>query len=64
MEETWLDLDGRGSRTWFRAVDPYGVEHWCTVARLQELLHAGGLDIGDLRFEAPERLVDSDDGCE
>lgn len=64
MEETWLDLDGRGERTWFRAVDRWGAEHWCTVARLQELLHRDGLDIGDLTFVEPERLVDADDGCE
>ncbi len=64
VEETWLDRDGRGARTWYRAVERWGAEHWCTTAKLQERLHADGLDFGDLRFEAPQRLVDADDGCE
>jgi hypothetical protein len=64
VEETWLDLDGRGPRTWFRAVDRWGAEHWCTTARLQELLRADGLDFGDLTVVAPARLADADDGCE
>ena len=64
VEECWLDFDGRGPRTWYQAVDPWGAEHWCTTARLRELLHHNGLDIGDLTFVRPATIVDSDDGCE
>lgn len=64
VEPCWLDLDGTGERAWYRAVDPWGAEHWVTTAQLQELLHRHGLDVGDLTFEQPPRLTDSRDGCE
>ena len=65
VESAWIDRDGTGERTWNLAVDPYGVERWCTTSQLQELLHRHGLDIGDLTLTSePPRIVDPDDGCE
>lgn len=64
VESCWLDLDGRGERSWNRVIDPWGAERWCTTSQLQELLHRHGLDVGDLTFARPLRLTDPDDGCE
>jgi hypothetical protein len=69
VESTYLDRDGTGERTWNRAIDPYGVEHWRTTSGLQDLLHRHGLDIGDLTLAPPPeppplRLTDPDDACE
>jgi len=62
VEPCWLDLDGRGERTWHRAVDPWGAERWCTTSQLQELLHRYGLDVGDLSVGRPQ-VSDLGDRC-
>lgn len=64
VEPTWLDLDGRGERNWYRVVDPWGGEQWCTTSQLQDLLRRHGLDVGDLTMREPPRLTDRRDGCE
>nr|BFE64618.1 hypothetical protein GCM10020063_091440 [Dactylosporangium thailandense] len=64
VEETVGDFDDSGRRTWFEAVSPLGARSFVTLAGLQRLLHAHGLDVGDLRMVPPDRLSEFDDGCE
>lgn len=64
VESSWLDLDGRGERTWNRTIDPHGAVRWLTVSELQEALHRDGLDVGDLTLVQAPRLTDRRDGCE
>jgi hypothetical protein len=50
VEPTWCDYDGTGARDWHHAVEPGGVEHWCTTSQLQVLLKRHGLTFADLAY--------------
>ncbi|GAA3449707.1 hypothetical protein GCM10018962_15400 [Dactylosporangium matsuzakiense] len=64
VQETVVDLDNTGARTWHEVVPPWGGHDFVTTTGLRRLLRAHGLDLSDLRPVPPDQLGEFDDGCE